>query len=363
MDQRKKRIGELERKKQESRRSLDLILEDFGGQLLGRTGGADLPSGEVEEYRRLLKEVSDSESLIRTIEADTLRLRDLEADISRREELCTARSRELSDLYRRLGQCMLEDPQSGDMAASYHRRADVLTVKIESLESGLAELDAKDGATVFAWIGKNLRGTAARASLTKARHNLLRLYGEAGEQFARPGGSGLSFQGESAKLVKEIEKNRSLSQTQAGELVELREERRKLGGVFGSEGGPAGRIQGLERHIGHIREELKDVYRRFGEQASAAENKKQFAPLFYEDDKKVLDKIRFIRKALGDYDGEIEKLKASLEADAERAEIEKLNKAIAEQRARIAGAEEIITELEGRIQKAEKHIEELEKLL
>jgi chromosome segregation ATPase len=363
MDHRKKSIGGLERKKQESRGSLDLILEDFGGQLLERIGGEDFPSGELEEYRRLLKEVGDSEALIKTIEADTRRLRDLEEEINRREEQQAARSRELSGLYITLAGRVLEENQSGDMAAAYRQRADLFADKIESLESRLADLEAGEGTGLFAWLEKNIRGSAARSSLTRARNNLDKLYEEAGEQFSQPNHGGPPFEGEAAGLVEAIKKTRALSQTRAGELAELREERRKLGGVFGAEGGPAKQIQGLERHIGHIRQELKAVYRRFGEQASAGENKKRFASLFHEDDKQVLDKIRLIRKTIRDYEGEIKKLKTSLEIDAEKGEIEKLKKAVEEQRGRIAAAEENIAELNGCIHQAEKHIEELEKLL
>jgi chromosome segregation ATPase len=214
---------------------------------------------------------------------------------------------------------------------------------------------------VFARLGKSARGAVARASLARARSGLERLYREAGEQFTRPGGPPL--QGEAAKLAEEIQKARDLSRTLAEGLAELREERRKLGGAFGAEGGPAKQIQGLERHIGHIRQELKTLYRRFGEQAAEGANKKHFASLFYEDDKQVLDKIRLIKKTIGDYDGEIQKLKASLEIDAEKAEIEKLKKAVGEERVRIALAEEHIGELEGLVTETEQHIEELKKLL
>ncbi|MDR0623359.1 MAG: hypothetical protein LBG10_02915 [Treponema sp.] len=321
MDYRKKNIGELENKKQESRRSLDLILEDFGGLLLDRIGGEDFPSGDVQEYRRLLQEVSDSESLIRTIEADALRLRELEENISRQEQRRDAQARDLSGLYGALGKCVLEDSQAGDPAVSYRQRADMLTLKIESLEGRLTELETGEGTNVFAWLGKSAQGVLARSSLAKARNNLDRLYQEAGERFTRPGGDNPPLQGASAKLAEEIKKARSLSQTLTEELAELREERRKMGGVFGAEGGPAKQIQGLERHINHIRQELKTVYRRFGEQAAAGENKKVFAPLFHEDDRPVLDKIKLIKKTIGDYDGEIKKLKASLEIDAEKAEM------------------------------------------
>jgi hypothetical protein len=361
MDYRKKNLVELENKKKESQLSLDLILEDFGCLLLGRTGGEDFPSEYAAEYRRLLKEAGDSESLIRTIEADALRLGKLEEDISRREQQNTVRSREISGLYTVLGKRMLEDLQFGEFTASYRQRADVLAVKISSLESRMAELEAGDGANVFARAGKGVQRLVIRPSLEKTRKDLDRLYGEAGEQFTRSGGP--PFQGELANLAEEIEKARSLSQNLAEELAGLREERGRLGGAFGAGGGPAKQIQGLEQHISHIRQDLKDVYRRFGGQAAEGENKKRFAPLFYEDDKQVLDKIKLIKKIIGDYDREIEKLKTSLTVDEEKAEIGKLKKAIGEQRARIAAAEEVIGELEGRIHGAEKHIEELEKLL
>ncbi|MDR2258942.1 MAG: hypothetical protein LBE14_07320 [Treponema sp.] len=363
MDYRKKNIGELESKKRESRCSLDLILEDFGGQLLNRIGGEDFPSGEVQDYRRLLQEVSDSESLIETIEADTLRLRELEENIGRAEQRRAAQAGELSGLYGALGKCALEDVQAGDAVAAYRQRADFLADKIETLESRLTELETREGANVFAWLGKNAQGVLARSSLAKARNNLERLYQEAGEQFTRPGAGNPPPRGESAELAEKIKKARSLSQNLTEELAGLREERRKLGGVFGAEGGPARQIQGLERHINHIRQELKTLYRRFGEQAEEGQHKKQFASLFYEDDTQVLDKIKLVRKTIGDYDGEIKKLKASLEIDAEKAEIEKMKKAVEEQRARIAAAEKNIGELEGRIQETQQRIGELEKLL
>jgi chromosome segregation ATPase len=363
MNYRKKNIGELENKKQESLRSLDLILEDFGGLLLNRTGGEDFPAEEAGEFRRLRQEIGDSESLIKTIEADTLRIRELDEAINSREREQAVRSRELSGLYIALGKRVLEGSPSGDFAVMDRQRADALIVKIESLESRLEELKAGEGANVFAWIGKSAQGAAARSSLAKARHKLDRLYREAGEQFALPGAQGSLLQGELAGLAGEIEKARSLSQTLAGELAELGGERRKLGGAFGVEGGPARQIQGLERHIGSIRQELKAVYRRFGEQAADGDHKKRFAALFYADDKQVLDKITLIRKTIADYDQEIEKQKASLAVDAELAAIEKFKSAVEDQRDRIAAAEARIAELEGRMCEAKEHIKELEKLL
>jgi predicted nucleic acid-binding Zn-ribbon protein len=359
MDYRKKNIKDLERKKQESRLSLDVLLEDFGRLLLDRLGEDDFPSEETGAYRRLRKEAGDSEALIKTVEEDTLRLRGLEEEINLKEEQNTALVRELSDLSVRLGKHILEDPQYEGISGFYRQRADILGVKTDSLAGRLAELEAGEGANVFTWIGKKAQGLVTRSFLTKAQDNLERLYQAAGEDFSRSGSA--SFQGEAAGLAGEIEKKRGLLQALAGELAELRGERRKLGKAFGAEGGPVKQIQGLERHINHIREELKAVCRRFGGQAAEPGAKKQFASLLSEDDQQVLEKIRFIRKTIQAYDTEIKGLKNALAADEKKAEIEKWEKAIQEQRGRITAAEESIAELENRIQEAEKNIEELEK--
>ncbi|GHV87635.1 hypothetical protein AGMMS50255_9310 [Spirochaetia bacterium] len=86
MDERKKTIVGLEAKKQESQRSLALILEDFGEALFSRIRGREELSGNGEEYLALQKELTDSESFIKLIEADTLRLKELEDEIRAGEQ-------------------------------------------------------------------------------------------------------------------------------------------------------------------------------------------------------------------------------------------------------------------------------------
>lgn len=362
MDNREKNIAGLEEKKQEARRTLDLLLEALGRRLLERAGEGDFPSAGAEEYRRLCKEAADSEKLIKVIEEDSFRLQSLGEKIETEEEEAAAVRKELSGLYRNLGREIVGDPQYGDRTIFYRQRTDTLRPKIETLEARLAELEARDGSHVFAWIGKSAQMLITRSILARARADLEKLHEAAGEQFSRPG-SAVFAGGKKPGILKDIEKARGRTQAREEKLAGLREERRKLGAETGAAGGPVRRIRGLEKRTGEIRQELKTVCRRFGEAAAEPGNKKPFAALLDGEDRQSLEKIALIRKTVRDYDGEIETLRASLAVDDQKQEIEKLEKALAEQRDRIAAAEMVIAGYTQKIKDAQARIAELAKLI
>jgi DNA repair exonuclease SbcCD ATPase subunit len=362
MDERKKSIAGLENKKQETLRSLDLLLEALGRRILERAGAGDFFSAATEEYRRLHTEAADLEKAVKTIEEDSLRIQTLDEKIEAAEEERAAGSGELSGLYRNLGREIIGDPQYGDLAIFYRQRTDALGPKIEALEARLAELDAKDGSGVFTWIGKSAQILVNRFTLARAREDLEKLHEAAGEQFSRPGDTEPALVGK-AGLLGDIEKARSRTLILAEKLAGLREERRRLAAETGAGGGPARRIRGLEKRAGEIRQELKTVCRRFGEAAAEPGNKKRFAALMDGEDRQGLEKIALIRKTVRDYDGELEKLRASLAVDDAKEEIRKLEKAVTEQRDRIAAAEGAIAEYTQKIREAQARIEELAKLI
>lgn len=359
MDYRKKSIADLENRKQKALDSLNLIVEDFGARLLKRAGEAGFSSEAVPVYRRLQQEAADSADLVKGIEEDSLRLQALDEDIEQKKAEQAARLENLSGLYRSLGQQGLEDPQYGDMAVFYRQRADILIPRMEALEARLGELEAKEGANVFTWFGKSVQAMAARSLLAKSRKDLDRLHEEAGEQFSRPGEQALPPPAGKNGLREDIENLKRLVRDSAGELAALREERRKTGIGINAEGGPVVRIQGLEKQIARVKQELKNLYRQFGEEATKAGHKKNFASLLNEDDKQTLEKIALLRKTLKEYDREIEKNEVSLAVDEEKKKIEKLEQAIKEQRDRIAGAEKIIAEYTQKQEASRTRVEEL----
>jgi hypothetical protein len=373
MDERKKTIKELEDKKRENQESVNLMLADLGETLLGRTGGEGAEENrqaEAAEYRRLLKEIAAAEEIIRQIEANTARLKELEEDIQRKEQDNSGQNRELSAAYVRLGELILEDQAFASFTAPYQDQAGTLDAKVRSLEERLESFEDKNGTNVFAWIGKSAQTMVLRSFLSKTQDNLRRLCALAGENFfltrlpdLEVGSLEETVQGEPAVLVQKIGNQRRLSADLSAELVRLRGERRKIGDNFGLEGSPVKQIQGQERHIHQIREDLRTLSLDFGKAAAGPRGQEDLAALLRPEDGTILERVAEIRGIIETIEGRIGKLRASLAIDEEKAEIGRLEKTILEYRERIAASERAITGLEGRISDSTRRIEELNLLL
>jgi DNA repair exonuclease SbcCD ATPase subunit len=367
MDERKKTIGELEKKIQEEGNSLEALLERFGETLIVRAGDDSSPSrGEIpglenlEEYRRLQREIADSEDSIKTIGETILRIKNLEEEIESREHQDAAQAKELAALYGRMGKLLLEDPAYGDFSAPWREEADTLVPKIQSLENRIAELDQKEGNNVFTWIGKSAQGVVLRSFLLKAEENLERVYRLAGEQFCRPDNPSAPATGALGELTRQIEELQGQSRARSEELSELRSERRKIGDSFGPGGSPEKQIQNLKKGINSYRDEIKALYRHSGAEAAGGNSAESGNDGEYQE---ILEGIKNLKESIRNNEGEIEKLKASLAIDEEKARIEKLRNSIEDQKKKIVQAEQEITDFENRIADAEKYIAELEKLL
>ncbi|MDR3192261.1 MAG: hypothetical protein LBT87_04260 [Treponema sp.] len=371
MDERKKAIAGLEAKKRDALDSLNLIFESFGETLFARIYGQSYPPEEqedwappgVQEYLRLKKDIADSEELIHITETDTFRLKELETYIHGKEGEYAALSRDARETRTELGRQIHGDPAFSAITGSCQDRLDALVDKIRVTEHKLGQVDGQDGSSIFSWIGKNIRALPLRISLGRDQAELEKAYEGLGTRLLRSENGELVSAHEIAGLAEEAKELEEKVKTLKEELARLRSERRKLNSAFAAEGGAVRRIQGLERHIAHAKDELKTVYRRFGKEAADPARGAGFARLLNGDDKPVLEKSELARKTIGEYDGEIERLKAAIAIDDEKAAIEKMRKSIRDYQDRIEAAGEAITDLEGRIAGAEKHITELERLL
>ena len=415
MDDRKKKIIELEKNVKESHVNLNMLLESLGKALINRPEIAEADEKvfsepgiyeDIAEYRRLLKEIEVSEAAIKDVEIHVARLHELEEDIKSREQNENAQTKELSGFYVILGRLVLEDSGLEDFSVSYRTQADALVPKIQSLEDRLAELtDQAEGGNVFSWIGKSAQGMVLRSFLSKSKDNLERLYRNVGEQFYRLKAESYRLNPESSveiiDLGDEISKNRSVSAALAGELIKLREERRAIEKEFNASGGPLKRIQSLRKNISNTQNSIKSLYLHFGaiasgeggtsasrageasgssvdagqnsppEKSGAAKKKSRhggqpsggLSSLITEAEQGILDDIKLTGESIQEDNTAIEKLRASLAIDEELEKIEKYRRSIAEKKARIAEAEQNIADYENRINSAREHIEELQQLL
>ena len=161
-----------------------------------------------------------------------------------------------------------------------------------------------------------------------------------------------------AAAVKASELKTCLSSV-AAELSGLKGERRNMGDFFGTEGSPSRHIQGLEKHIAHVKGEFPAVYLRFGSLAAEPAGKEALASVMKEEDSVAVAKADAIKDQIAKRELEIEKIRTAISIDNEKAEIEKMKKAIANQQQKIASANDAISDLEKQIAETGRRIEEL----
>jgi predicted RNase H-like nuclease (RuvC/YqgF family) len=373
MDDRKTVIKELEEKKRTLTESRNRLLQGLGESLLQRIGdgepfsnglSAGLSAGQaggpgavLAEYRRMRKEIVDSNGTIKSLELDIVRLKELEEKISAIESEQSLLKGELAQVQVRVGFAILKAPNVS-ISALFKNQEEALLAKIEEHEKTLEKLEEQGGG-IFNWLGKNARTAVEKALLLKNRSDLEKLYLTAGTEYLSTPMAELSDE-EAAKDAEKAQALKERVSSLAEELLSLKEERRKIGGVFGTESSPASRIRGFERRIAQITKEFPAVYLRLGLLAAASGGKDTFASFMNGDDPAVLEKAEALALQIAGEELSIRKINAAIRIDEEKAEIEKLKRAIAAQRQKITAAEDAITSLEEQISETERHIAELE---
>ena len=369
MDDRKKIILELEDKKRADIEARNRLFQELGETLLNRIGegepfsetSGESPGGILADYRELQKEIAQSADIIKGLEADIVRLKELESAISSKEEEQSRYEKELEEVHVRFGKALLLDSDLDSVTGDSKVQEESLLVKIEEQEKRLKELEEHEGG-ILAWLGKNAQIAVSKTLLLKHRSALQRVYRSTGKKFLAEKPVEI-LAGEAAEAAEKAQElGKSLS-TLAVDLAMLKGERRNMGDIFGPEGSPSRRIQGLEKHISHIKGEFPAVYLRFGLLAEDSGMKDALSSILKDEDGPVLESADSLKTEIAKKDMEIEKIKAAISIDEDNAEIEKKRKAIQGQEQKIAAAREVIAGLEKQIAETEQHIEELKKFL
>ena len=384
MEDKKKTLKDLETSKADTLKVLDGLLEKLGESLISRMDKADSvpaedksadsaaegdsPSVLLGEKKRILKEISDSEVLKNSIEADLFNLGKLEDEINKKEREKSEKSREIPPVYSEMGRLILRDPGFENFTVSFKQALNNITGKIDFQQKKMEELDNSDN-NILTRLGNGVKGMMTKASLTKNEAELEKLYRYAGEQFFvgldNPSSGRISAdeisladEGEIAALKKKGLDLRDLQVSLKDEIDRLRSERRETAQALDQKGNPTRRISELEIFITRSTDEIKKVHLRFGALVRSKKWKNSFAP-FTEDEKTIYDKVAAIDETLKITEAKIEFTRDAITIDNQKAEISKLNDAINDKRKRIADAEKSIAELEGQIADAQKIIDEL----
>jgi len=377
MDERKSIIRELENKKKADTGARNRLLEGLGETLLLRIGEGepftgntgDKPGAVLIEYRRLQGEIAKSADAIKSIEQAVQRLKELEEQISGMEEEHFRLEKKLAEVHIELGKALLLRLDSGSVAEPWRQQEEILLARIGEQEKKLEELEEQEG-NILSWLGKNAQMAVSKALLIKNRTALQRVYRSTGEKFFSAGPAASDeiqqdpdLDGDAAGIAGEAHELRTLLSSLAEGLIVLKGERRNIMDQYGVRGGPFRRIQGLEKQIAGNRAKLPGVYLNFGSLAAETEGKDAMSSLILAEDRLVLEKADSLKLLIEEKELEIERINAAISIDNEKAEIEKIRKAIAGQRQKITAAEEAIVSLEKQISESEGRIEELETFL
>jgi hypothetical protein len=381
MDDRKKRISELEHRKREQIVQLDALLIRLGEGVFGRMADSQACGiAELAVYQGYQIDIANSQASIQDAEEQIRRSKELDQSIDAIEREESENAKELAIAYSRLGKLLFEDNSGkyADFCASYRDQNEALLTKVLSLGERLSELDKKEGGNVFTWIGKGAQGLVLRSFMTKAQENLEQLRRNVGECYSRDyrlpdeGGNDLPVENTGIEsLCAEIERKRARSDALLADIAALREERRQINSSFSAEGGPVKHINTIKNHIANVQNELKAMYRRMGAECASinlvagvpAERRQTLDSLLLPQDGEILDSASRIDKTIHDCEEEVKKLEASLAIDDEKAKIDKFRKMIYEKREKIAKAELDISEYEEGIRDSEVFIKKLQDLL
>ena len=374
MDDRKKRIDNLHKNSQESRNSLDTLLENFGEKLYSRTkemmSELEGKTGfdDINQYKSYIQDITDSNASIVKIEEKNRRFKELEDTISRKENEEKERAKEMVSAFKRLGKALLENPAYEDFTSFYKEQSDALKAKKESLEDRIAELDNKEGGNVFSWIGKSAQGLVLKSFLSKAQDSQGQLYHTIGERFSDR--ASVCEDDEVAIIRAEIDILRNDSRVVQDEIADLKDEKRIISASFGIDGNPQKQIQSVRNHITQVNEALRALFKTFGSQASGImdeeinPDRKYFIDtIVTAEDGEIIGRAMRLNQSIIDNDKAIIKLQASLAIDDEKLKIEKYLKSIEEKKKRIEDLQKGIVDLEESVRDSGKYIQELEKKL
>jgi uncharacterized coiled-coil DUF342 family protein len=373
MDDRKKRIDELERAKQEARAALDTLLENFGESLYSRTKDMQVSFDDIGYYKEYLNNIAATNTAIGKVEEKNRRYKELEDTIDFKEREEKERLREVALIYRKLGKALLENSAYNDFTFTFREQADALSSKLESLENRIMELEAKEGGNVFTWIGKSAQGLVLKSFLSKAQESQEQLYHNVGERYSNRDSSSKEeggTEGEIVSLKGEIDKMLEVSRAAMNELSLLKDERRMISAGFGIDGNPQKQIQNLKNRINEIRDNLRNLYRTFGAQAAGImdaeilpERKYFIDTIVTAEDSEIIGRAVKMNQTVIEYETNIGKLSASLAVDEENAKIEKYQRSIEDKNNRIDELKRAIDDLEENVRDSQAYIQELKKKL
>jgi chromosome segregation ATPase len=359
MDERRKTISQIDSKRAEEEHALRLCLVSLGKCLVDEASLAQNDSAVVESGR-IRAEIAALEKAVNGIAADMDRLKELELAISGAEAKKTSLEKEQKELCPTLGKLVISSGEYPAFCAPYKAELSELAQKHAETQEKLDGLQG--GGNILVRMGHGIKSATLRASLANTENAISRVYEKGGAEFARTMPS-MPEKTADENLAAAMEHAAALR----GEINETflaltaqKDEKRRITDSFGPDGGPVKKTESLERETAKKNEELDAVFYRAGKKALELADQGDAIPNGGAEE--ILGAAKKSVSMIAEFESQLEKLRASIAIDDERAEIEKLQNGIVTLRTKIAAAESEIALNQRQIESAERRVQNLMKL-
>ncbi|MDR1788443.1 MAG: hypothetical protein LBR16_08365 [Treponema sp.] len=360
MDEKQKILRDFEKERKEDEAALLALLAGLGETLLERETNTGDAGGE---RARLLKAIDDLNARIAEIEEKQARARELSEAITLKEKDKAALLRDLDESYAVLGRALFAESggAGGELDAvlrPFKAQLDSLLPKIRGQKDKIDDIaeSARD-ANFFVKIGKGAQRLAAQGALGRSQNALEKVYRAAGEAyFAAP--ETVPLAGAEASAAASSSGGLRARVSAAGEqILKASGDKKAIEDDIGKGLGPGSRIKEAKKAIDAREKELVSLYQCFGARAADPESKEH--ALVKKGDKAALAGIEAAHEKINADEAKIDKLRASIGIDTERAALERLRKNIARAKSEIGAHEEDIAAMEAEAAKRNARIAEL----
>lgn len=364
MEERKKRLTELVKKRKNYQERLSEQYRNLGNSILSAEGVDYSPiSNEKADFKRLNRELQNLTTKFERLGALLKNEGEKKAQYKKLQAAIKVNEKELGLRNITLGASILALSEVPDPIFTLKQQYEAVLHQLEETENHLALLEEEETKDFFSFIGKQSRKLVLKTARSSKERDIKKICLEAGQALVASD-IGLDNWGEEAagllesarEIAQQLEHERNDLAQESAALEKLAKDIRELC----QNTSPARTLKMLEKEIQGIRNELSILFEHTGQKVAAidAESHDRYAEW-----SEMIHAIHELQSDLLSLERNIEILSAELEIEKLQKEIDKLNQVIRSHQVRQEREAKIIADTQSRIGELSEAIEKLQHVL
>ncbi|MCA1950535.1 MAG: hypothetical protein LDL24_08175 [Treponema sp.] len=364
MEERKKRLTELVKKRENYQDRLSEQYRNLGNSILSAEGDDSSPiSNEKADFRRLNRELQNLTSKVERL-GDLLKNEgEKKAQYKKLLSAIKVDEKELGLRNIALGASILALSEVPDPIFTLKQQYEAVLHQLEETEDHLSLLEEEEAKDFFSFIGKQSRKLVLKAARSSKERDIKKICLEAGQALVASdieldnyGEEAVSLLASAREIAKQLEHERNDLAKESAALEELAKEIRELC----QNTAPARTLKILDKELQGVRNELAFLLEHTGQKVAAIDVESQNQ---YAEWSEMIHGIHELQSDLQSLERNIEVLSAELEIEKLQKEIDKLNQVIRSHQVRQEREAKIIADTQSRIRELQNGIEKFQRVL